>query len=334
MSWRTDQKTGGIPGPAPGTTGARVPAIQVDGLVKSYGEVQALQGVSFEVARGEVLGLLGPNGSGKTTTVTLLSTLQRPSAGSARICGHDVVADAARVRELVSLTGQYASLDEGLTTVENLAVFGRLTGLRGAGLKSRIEELVEQFDLTAVRDRRVGALSGGMQRRVDIAVALVTRPEVLFLDEPTTGLDPRSRAAVWDTVAGLRSEGITVLLTTQYLEEADRLADRIVMLNRGAVVAAGTAGQLKQQIGAAVCEVTLAERDDAAKVHMLLDDLEMVEPPSAGSAHPRLVVRAPEGMGTVSWVIARLQHAGVEVIDIGLRQPSLDEVFLQLTETP
>lgn len=313
-------------------------AIQVADLVKTYGEVAALNGISFEVARGEILGLLGPNGSGKTTTVTLLSTLQRPTSGSARICGHDVVAEAARVRETISLTGQYAALDEGLTTVENLSVFGRLTGLRGPGLRTRIDELVEQFDLAAVRNRRVGALSGGMQRRVDIASALVTRPEVLFLDEPTTGLDPRSRASVWDTVAGLREAGITVLLTTQYLEEADRLADRIVMLNRGSVVAAGTPGQLKKQVGAAVCEVTLVERTDAARVVGLLDGLDLVESPADGAAvgaqaHPRLVVRAPNGMATVADVIERLHTAGIDVVDIGLRQPSLDEVFLQLTET-
>ncbi|MDO3646564.1 ATP-binding cassette domain-containing protein [Nocardia mangyaensis] len=318
--------------------GAHVAAIQVTDLVKSYGEVVALNGISFEVARGEVLGLLGPNGSGKTTTVTLLSTLQRPTSGSARICGHDVVTEAARVRETISLTGQYAALDDGLTTVENLSVFGRLTGLRGPALRTRIDDLVEQFDLTAVRNRRVGALSGGMQRRVDIASALVTRPEVLFLDEPTTGLDPRSRASVWDTVAGLREAGITVLLTTQYLEEADRLADRIVMLDRGSVVAAGTPGQLKKQVGAAVCEVTLVERTDTARVIGLLDGLDLVESPADGAAagaqaHPRLVVRAPHGMATVADVIDRLDTAGIDVVDIGLRQPSLDEVFLQLTET-
>ncbi|WP_280507567.1 ATP-binding cassette domain-containing protein [Nocardia flavorosea] len=313
-------------------------AIQVVDLVKKYGEVTALSGISFEVARGEVLGLLGPNGSGKTTTVTLLSTLQRPTSGSARICGHDVVTEAARVRETLSLTGQYAALDEGLTAVENLSVFGRLTGLRGPGLRVRIDELVEQFDLAAVRNRRVGALSGGMRRRVDIAGALVTRPEVLFLDEPTTGLDPRSRASVWDTVAGLREAGITVLLTTQYLEEADRLADRIVMLDRGSVVAAGTPGQLKKQAGAAVCEVTLVDRADTTRVVGLLEGLELVESPADGTAagaqaHPRLVVRAPNGMATVSGVIDRLDSAGIDVVDIGLRQPSLDEVFLQLTET-
>ncbi|GAC70643.1 daunorubicin resistance protein DrrA family ABC transporter ATP-binding protein [Gordonia soli] len=308
-------------------------AITVENLTKTYGSVEALKGISFEVPRGEILGLLGPNGSGKTTTVTLLSTLQRPTAGSARIGGHDVVADAARVRELVSLTGQYASMDDSLTAVENLSVFGRLTGLRGAPLKARIGELIEQFDLHEVGSRRVGALSGGMRRRVDIASALITRPEVLFLDEPTTGLDPRSRAAVWDTVAGLRAEGITVLLTTQYLEEADRLADNIVMLDRGSVVASGTPGVLKQQAGAAVCEMTLVERGDTDRVIERLSGFEIIETPTdASAAHPRLVVRAPEGMATVHGVISRLQDSRIEVVDIGLRQPSLDEVFMQLTE--
>ncbi|WP_018180272.1 daunorubicin resistance protein DrrA family ABC transporter ATP-binding protein [Jongsikchunia kroppenstedtii] len=310
-------------------------AIAVENLAKRYGTVEALKGISFEVPHGQILGLLGPNGSGKTTTVTLLSTLQRPTSGTARVCGHDVTAEAARVRELISLTGQEASMDDGLTAVENLSVFGRLTGLRGAPLKSRIDDLVEQFDLRDVRDRRVGALSGGMRRRVDIASALITRPKVLFLDEPTTGLDPRSRAAVWDTVAGLRSEGITVLLTTQYLEEADRLADNIVMLHEGSVAASGTPAMLKQQAGAAVCEMTLADRSDADRVVGQLTGLEIIEAPTDGAttAHPRVVLRAPDGMATVGSVIERLQTARIEVVDIGLRQPSLDEVFMQLTET-
>ncbi|KQS00275.1 IclR family transcriptional regulator [Williamsia sp. Leaf354] len=322
-----------------------VPAVAVADLVKSYGGVRALDGISFTATRGEVLGLLGPNGSGKTTTVSVLSTLQRPTAGTARICGHDVVDDAARVRELISLTGQYASIDPGLTTTENLTVFGRLTGLRGRRLASRIDELVDQFDLGAVRGRRVGQLSGGMRRRVDIAGALVTRPEVVFLDEPTTGLDPRSRAAVWDTVAGLRDDGITVVLTTQYLEEADRLADRIVMLDRGRVVATGTPGQLKSSVGGAVCEITVADGENAARATALLAGFELIEvdetasAPSSEPGQTRLVVRAPEGVSTVGEVIARLDGRtddghGVEVIDIGLRRPSLDEVFLQLTDTP
>ncbi|WOC12958.1 ATP-binding cassette domain-containing protein [Gordonia sp. MP11Mi] len=307
-------------------------AISVEDLTKTYGSVTALDGISFDVPQGEILGLLGPNGSGKTTTVTLLSTLQRPTAGTARIAGHDVVADAARVRELISLTGQYASMDDSLTAAENLSVFGRLTGLRGAALKTRIDDLVDQFDLADVRARRVGALSGGMRRRVDIASALITRPEVLFLDEPTTGLDPRSRAAVWDTVAGLRAEGITVLLTTQYLEEADRLADNIVMLNGGKVVASGTPGTLKQQAGAAVCELSLVERTDVEPALAALTGLDVIEHDEASTAtHPRIVVRAADGKSTVRDVIARLDTAQIDVVDIGLRQPSLDEVFLQTT---
>ncbi|MGJ0120137.1 ATP-binding cassette domain-containing protein [Williamsia sp. MIQD14] len=321
------------------------PTVEVTDLVKSYGGVRALAGISFTVARGEVLGLLGPNGSGKTTTVSVLSTLQRPTSGTARICGHDVVADAARVRELISLTGQYAAVDPGLTAAENLAVFGRLTGLRGRHLTSRIDDLVDQFDLGAVRGRRVGHLSGGMRRRVDIAGALVTRPEVVFLDEPTTGLDPRSRAAVWDTVAGLRDAGITVVLTTQYLEEADRLADRIVLLDRGAVVATGSPGQLKSRAGGAVCEITVADGENAARATALLTGFDVVDTgddPSGPPTEPgraRLVVRAPDGVTTVGEVIARLDGVGddgrgVEVVDIGLRRPSLDEVFLQLTDAP
>lgn len=308
-------------------------AIEVTDLAKSYGDVHALRGIDMRASRGEVLGLLGPNGSGKTTTVSLLATLQRPTAGTARICGHDVVAEPARVRELISLTGQSASLDEGLTAAENLAVFGRLTGLRGKAVSRRIDQLVEQFDLGDVRDRRVSALSGGMRRRVDIASAMVTRPAVLFLDEPTTGLDPRSRAAVWDTVAGLKSEGITVLLTTQYLEEADQLADHIVLLDRGRVVGAGTPGRLKQEAGAAICRITLIDNAQLDRVRAELADLDVVDVSGSAAGTFRVVVRAPDGMGTVATVIARLQEARVDVLDVGLRQPSLDEVFFALTES-
>lgn len=308
-------------------------AISVSELTKTYGEVEALKGVSFDVPRGDILGLLGPNGSGKTTTVSLLSTLQRPTSGSAQICGHDVGADARRVRELISLTGQYASINDGLTTAENLALFGKLTGLRGKDLGRQVDELIDRFELGAERDRRVKALSGGMRRRVDIASALITRPEVLFLDEPTTGLDPRSRAAVWETVSSLRAEGITVLLTTQYLEEADRLADTIVMLNKGSVVASGTPASLKRDSGAAVCEMTLVDAGDRERTVAALDGFEVIADAAESKAtHPAIIVRAPEGTGTVRAVIDVLGDAGVDVVDIGLRQPSMDEVFMALTE--
>ncbi|MGZ8178370.1 ATP-binding cassette domain-containing protein [Williamsia sp. SKLECPSW1] len=312
-----------------------VPAVEVIDVVKTYGGVRALDGISFAVEPGEVVGLLGPNGSGKTTTVSLLSTLQRPTSGVARIAGHDVVDEAPRVRELISLTGQYASVDPDLTTAENLSVFGRLTGLSGRRLSARVDDLVERFDLGDVRRRRVAALSGGMRRRVDIAAALVTRPEVLFLDEPTTGLDPRSRAAVWETIAALREAGIAVLLTTQYLEEADRLADRVVVLDRGTVVASGTPAELKLQAGQPVCEITVGDAASMNRAADMLEDLGMVEPAAAAATagEARLVVRAPAGAATVGEIIARLTAAtpSVEIVDIGLRRPSLDEVFLQLT---
>ncbi|MDF0529316.1 ATP-binding cassette domain-containing protein [Tsukamurella sp. 8F] len=306
--------------------------IEVDGLVKTFGGVRALDGVSLSVPGGTVLGLLGPNGSGKTTTVSVLSTLVRPDAGHATIGGHDVVDEAERVRELVSLTGQYASLDQALTVRENLTMFGRLTGLRRRDTAAQVDHLADTYDLGEFLDRRVGALSGGMRRRVDIACALVTRPQVLFLDEPTTGLDPRSRQAVWAAVRGLRAEGITVLLTTQYLEEADQLADRIVMLGSGRVLAEGTPGELKARTGAAVCEVTLAAPSDSERVVAALAacDLQASVDGAAG-AHPVVRVPAADGADTLRRVLDVL--AGVEFIDAGLRQPSLDEVFLSLTDT-
>jgi ABC-2 type transport system ATP-binding protein len=310
-----------------------VPAIVLDGIVKEYGEIRALDGVEFVVPDGAVLGLLGPNGSGKTTAVSILATLQRPTSGFARIGGFDVVKDAARVRELISLTGQYASLDESLTARENLTMFGRLTGLGRGAARDRIAEVARDFGLEEFVDRRIGTLSGGMRRRVDIACALVTRPQVLFLDEPTTGLDPRSRQAVWETVSTLRSQGITVLLTTQYLEEADRLADQIVMLDHGRIVAEGTSESLKQRAGGAVCEITLQTGDDLHRTRAALAGMDLVEDGAGGAAnsHPRLTVAAPAGMATVADVIARLQHREIEVFDIGLRRQSLDEVFLRLT---
>lgn len=306
--------------------------VEIDGLQKSFGDVHALRGIDFEIPEGQVLGLLGPNGSGKTTTVSILATLQRLSGGRVVIDGHDVVADAARVRELISLTGQYASLDEALSTRENLVMFGRLTGLSAKQAKSSVARAAEVFGLTAFVDRRVSALSGGQRRRVDIACALITRPRVLFLDEPTTGLDPRSRAAVWETVASLRTEGITVLLTTQYLEEADRLADDIVMLDHGRVVARGTPEQLKHQAGSAICEITLLDPADVSRVRGALHGHAFLDAPASAESRPVLVVEAPGELDTVVAVASTLRSEGVAVFDIALRRPSLDEVFLQLTD--
>ena len=306
--------------------------VEIVGLQKDYGEVHALRGIDVEIAEGEVLGLLGPNGSGKTTTVSILATLQRPTAGRALIAGHDVVDDAARVRELISLTGQYASLDNTLSARENLVMFGRLTGLSSAEAKGSVAHVAEAFGLSEFVDRRVSALSGGQRRRVDIACALVTRPRVLFLDEPTTGLDPRSRAAVWETIAALRTEGITALLTTQYLEEADRLADNIVMLDHGSVVARGTPEQLKHQAGSAICEITLLDAADVTRVRTALADHEFLDAATSAQSRPVLVVEAPGELDTVVAVASTLRAAGVGVFDIALRRPSLDEVFLQLTD--
>ncbi|GAC47788.1 putative ABC transporter ATP-binding protein [Gordonia aichiensis NBRC 108223] len=305
--------------------------VEIAGLQKDYGKVRALRGIDIEIAEGEVLGLLGPNGSGKTTTVSILATLQRPTAGRALVAGRDVVEDAAEVRELISLTGQYASLDNSLSARENLAMFGRLTGLSSAQVRERVAHVAEVFELTEFIDRRVSALSGGQRRRVDIACALVTRPRVLFLDEPTTGLDPRSRAAVWETIAALRTEGITVLLTTQYLEEADRLADTIVMLDHGRVVARGTPEQLKHQAGSAICEITLLDVEDVPRVEAALADHEFHDTALSAQSRPVLAVEAPGELDTVVAVASALRDEGVGVFDIALRRPSLDEVFLSLT---
>ncbi|MET9198974.1 ATP-binding cassette domain-containing protein [Gordonia sp. NPDC003585] len=310
--------------------------VVVEDLAKSYRDVRALDGISFEIPEGSVLGLLGPNGCGKTTTVSILSTLQRPTVGRCSVAGYDVVDDAGRVRELISLTGQYAALEGSLTTRENIAMFGRLTGLPRRETRSRLEEVAETFGLVEFMDRKVSELSGGMRRRVDIAAALVTRPKVLFLDEPTTGLDPRSRASVWETVSTLRTEGITVLLTTQYLEEADRLADDLVLLDHGRVVEQGTPEQLKQRAGSAVCEITLLDSADLDRTRTALREFEEIEAATGGGAQrPRLSVAAPDELGTVGTVVATLQRASIPVFDIALRRPSLDEVFFQLTgQTP
>ncbi len=309
-------------------------AVLVEDVHKSYGDVQALRGISFSAPRGSVLGILGPNGAGKTTTVKILSTLVPPTSGRAFIAGYDVVKEAAQVRRSIMMTGQYAALDEALTGRENLVLFGRLMGLDGSSARARADELLQEFDLVEAGKRPVRGYSGGMRRRVDIACGLVVRPEVVFLDEPTTGLDPRSRQGVWNLVETLKSKGITVLLTTQYLEEADLLSDNIIVIDKGTVVAEGTADQLKARTGGTFCDVVPTDPTHLPAVVQVLGEMVPVEVRTEVLADPeadRISFPAPYGAATLSEALRRLDGAGIALDDIGLRRPSLDDVFLALT---
>jgi ABC-2 type transport system ATP-binding protein len=305
-------------------------AIEAEGLVKTFGRTRAVDGVDLAVAAGCVYGVLGPNGAGKTTTIRVLATLVRPDGGRARVLGHDVVAEAAAVRRQVSLTGQLASVDEDLTGRENLVLLGRLLGLRGAAAKARADELLDAFGLSDASGRLVKHYSGGMRRRVDIAASLVVTPRLLFLDEPTTGLDPRSRGQVWEIIRALAGGGTTVLLCTQYLEEADQLADRIVVIDSGRVIAEGTPGQLKASVGSGVLRVRLldpAQRPAAARVLERLGPVTLEPDPAA------LAVSC-SGAESGALAVASLARDGIWVADFSLGQPSLDEVFLALTGRP
>ena len=302
--------------------------LHVAGLRKSFGDQAVLRGIDLTLRAGEILGVLGPNGAGKTTLINIVATLLRPDAGTVRVAGADVVTEPGAVRRAIGVTGQYAALDEKLTGRENLVLFGSLLGLSGAGARARADELLAAFELTDAADRRVESYSGGMHRRIDLAVSVVVEPRLLILDEPTTGLDPRSRQMLWRSVADLRARGIGVLLTTQYLEEADQLADRIAVIDHGVVVQQGTAAELKSRIGDTVCSVVPADPARLAEVTRLLADLHATEETDAG----RVVVPAPDGPRTLAEAMARTQLAGVELSDITLRRPSLDEVFLALTE--
>jgi ABC-2 type transport system ATP-binding protein len=303
-------------------------AISVRGLVKSYGSVRALVGVDLDVATGTVLGLLGPNGAGKTTVVRVLTTLLRPDAGTASVAGLDVVRDAAALRERIGLAGQYAAVDENLTGLENLTMVGRLYGERRGRAKQRGAELLERFDLVEAANRPAKTYSGGMRRRLDLAAALVAKPPVLFLDEPTTGLDPRSRLQLWETIEGLVADGTTVLLTTQYLDEADRLAHSIAVIDHGRVIADGTPDELKDRVGGERLEVHL---DDRAQAELAVRALAPMSdgPPVVEEDVVRLNVRRRNG--TLVESVRRLDEAGVGVADVALRRPTLDDVFLSLT---
>jgi ABC-2 type transport system ATP-binding protein len=304
-------------------------AIEASGLQKSFRATRAVDGVDLAVARGSVYGVLGPNGAGKTTTIRMLATLLRPDAGSARVLGHDIVTEADAVRGLVSLTGQLASVDDDLTARENLVLLGRLLGYRGGRAKARADDLLVAFGLDDAPNRLVKHYSGGMRRRLDIAASIVVTPELMFLDEPTTGLDPRSRNQVWDIVRALAAQGTTVLLCTQYLDEADQLADRIAVIDHGKVIAEGTPGQLKASVGQGALHVRLLDpacRPQAARVLR-----------TAVGAQPHLesdpaALSAPvAGAQEASAAVAQIADAGLGIASFSLAQPSLDEVFLALT---
>ncbi|OBI21642.1 IclR family transcriptional regulator [Mycobacterium sp. E2462] len=303
-------------------------AIEVEGLTKVFGNTRALNGVDFSVPAGTVCGVLGHNGAGKTTTINILSTLLRPTSGRASVAGHDVVREPAKVRASIGMAGQFTGMDPMLTARENLVLFGRLRGLRRREAKVRANELLHQFDLVEAADRRLNTYSGGMFRRVDLASALVVPPKVLFLDEPTTGLDPRSRRDVWSLVSSLAVQGITVLLTTQYLEEADVLSDSIVVIDHGQVIASGTAEELKRAVGASYCQVTPANPTDLPRVVQALTGLRGIDVDGETNS---VSVIAPDGVATLVEVFRRVDALGLELADISLRKPSLDEAFLHLT---
>jgi len=309
-------------------------AITAEGLVKVYrsrkSEVRALDGVDLTVQEGTVLGLLGPNGAGKTTTVRILSTLLRPDSGHATVAGYDVVRQAQELRHVIGLSGQFSAVDENLTGRENLWMFGRLYQLPSGESHRRADELLEQFDLVEAADRTVKTYSGGMRRRLDLASALIGRPHLLFLDEPTTGLDPRSRLGMWDVIRGLVREGTTLLLTTQYLEEADELADTIAVVDHGRIIARGTADELKSQVGGERIEVVIHDRaaiDRASEV--LTRDTHGA--PILDEHTRKLTVPATGGAQTLMQVVRDLDEAGIAMDDIALRRPTLDDVFLSLT---
>ncbi|MEU8896619.1 ATP-binding cassette domain-containing protein [Nocardia sp. NPDC048505] len=307
-------------------------AVEANELVKVFGEQRAVDGVSLAVPQGAVYGVLGPNGAGKTTTIRMLATLLRPDGGSARIFGRDVVAEPTAVRSLIGVTGQYASVDEKLTATENLMIFSRLLGLGRADARRKTAELLEEFDLTEAADKALENFSGGMRRRLDLAASLISTPPLLFLDEPTTGLDPRTRAQMWETIRRLVREGATVLLTTQYLDEADQLADRIAVIDRGKVIADGTADELKASIGGSSLHLTLADKTQLDEARRIVGDFLGAEAqitPEAG----RLTAPLRTADMTTDLLI-RLREWEIGIDEINVSKPSLDEVFLTITGRP
>ncbi|HEX7146671.1 MAG TPA: ATP-binding cassette domain-containing protein [Actinomycetota bacterium] len=305
-------------------------AIVTEGLRRSFGPIKAVDGVDLAAPAGTVLGLLGPNGAGKTTIVRILTTLLDPDGGSAQVAGYDVVRDAEALRSVIGLAGQYAAVDENLTGRENLDLVGRLYHLGKDEARRRADEMLERFELTDAAHRTVKTYSGGMRRRLDLGASLVGRPQVLFLDEPTTGLDPRSRFSLWDVIRELVSDGTTLLLTTQYMEEADRLADHVAVIDGGRVIAEGTTDELKSRVGGDLLALRVADRGRTAEAADAIADL--------GSGAPQVVAEAGEvslpvaqGASLLAEVVRRLDAAGLEISDLALRRPTLDDVFLALT---
>lgn len=303
-------------------------AVEAHGLVKLFGSNRAVDGIDLTVPAGMVYGVLGPNGAGKTTTISMLATLLRPDGGSAKIFGHDVEKEAHLVRQLISVTGQYASVDEGLSATENLVIFGRLLGLSSAEAKKRASDLLEEFGLTEAATRPLKQFSGGMRRRLDLAASLISQPPLIFLDEPTTGLDPRTRAQMWETIRRFVAEGSTVLLTTQYLDEADQLADRIAVIDRGKVVAEGTTDELKASIGSASLQLRLASHHDATEALQAIEKVLGV----AGVLTDKSLVTAPMAdPDRVTDLLVAFREQGVHLTEMSVQKPTLDEVFLAIT---
>lgn len=304
------------------------PAIEVRGLEKRFGDNKAVDGIDLVVPSGIIYGVLGPNGAGKTTTINMLATLMRPDEGSAKIFGHDVVREAQVVRQLIGVTGQYASVDEKLSAVENLVIFGRLLGLNKADARSKADELLEEFGLTEAAKRPLAKFSGGMRRRLDLAASLIAQPPLIFLDEPTTGLDPRTRNQMWATIRRLVKNGSTILLTTQYLEEADQLADRIAVIDKGHVVAEGTPDELKKSIGDATLILGITD-----KKHMK-DTVKIVESTLKSKSQqpePTVVTAPMKDADTVTDLLIKLRKADIEIDELSVQKPTLDEVFFAIT---